>query len=147
MDFHLPWRKKNPQESSKPSLPPPLTKCYFKGGTSLSFSRERTLGGLGAELLMYECTGEIAKVRKEGFVIQKQSSFDLYKSRGLTARPYGSMSAAKIVRWSHSHVVTSTLDSPVTSLQPLVFHIADSPGRQNTHFPWGGAPNDTLLLS
>lgn len=53
----------------------------------------------------------------------------------LTDGPYGSISAAKMVRWSHSHVVMVTLDSLGTSLQPLVFHIADSPGRQNTHFP------------
>ena len=50
----------------------------------------------------------------------------------LTCEPYGSINAAKTVRWLHSHVVIVALDSLGTSLQPLVFHIADSTGRQNT---------------
>ena len=56
------------------------------------------------------------------------------------------MRAAKTVRWSHSHVVIVTVDLLGTCLQPLVFQIADSSGRQNTHFPCGVTPDGILVL-
>ena len=43
---------------------------------------------------------------------------------------------AKIVKWSHWHVVKRAFDSFSTRTQPLVFHVrCDSPISQNTHFP------------
>jgi len=56
------------------------------------------------------------------------------------------MSAAKMVRWSHSHVVLLASDSLEISLHPLVFQIADSSGRQNTHFPCGLTPEEKLVF-
>ena len=57
------------------------------------------------------------------------------------------MSAAKTVRWSHSHVVAAKSDSADTSLQPLVFHLADSSGRQNTHFRCGLTSEKLLIFT
>ena len=62
----------------------------------------------------------------------------------LTDESNGSIRAAKMVRWSHSHVVKTLSDSLGTSLQPLVFQNGASPGRQNTHFALGVAPAGAL---
>lgn len=60
--------------------------------------------------------------------------------------PYGSMSEAKVVRWSHSQVVLLMSDSLGTRLQPWVSHINDSPGRQKTHSPTGVTATGTCTL-
>ena len=57
----------------------------------------------------------------------------------LTDESNGSIRAAKMVRWSHSHVVKTLSDSLGTSLQPLVCQNGASPGRQNTHLALGVA--------
>lgn len=90
---------------------------------------------------IYPCKNSIVYARFEVSCYRTWMVFLL-----LTGKPYGSMRAPKMVRWSHSHVVIMTFDFPGTNLQPLEFHIADWPGRQKTHLACWLAADWMLIL-